>query len=98
MVRQVPVSTCRYVAEERVESIPVTTCQMVAEERVEPYGLSVLVAGTSGSGKSILTKGLLERLAHDLLRDRHGQKVESLAVAPVHKQLEALGGVHQQLF
>ena len=37
MTRQVPVQTCSYVAEERVENVPVTTCQMVAEERVEPY-------------------------------------------------------------
>ena len=33
------------------------------EERVEPYGSNVLVAGTSGGGKSTLTSGLLERLA-----------------------------------
>src|SRR5207249_4478436 len=33
------------------------------EERIEPYGVNVLVAGTSGSGKSTMTKGLLERLA-----------------------------------
>jgi HAD superfamily hydrolase (TIGR01484 family) len=34
-----------------------------AEVRVEPYGLNVLVAGTSGSGKSTIVTGLLERLA-----------------------------------
>jgi HAD superfamily hydrolase (TIGR01484 family) len=34
-----------------------------AEERIEPYGLNVLVAGTSGSGKSTIVTGLLERLA-----------------------------------
>jgi HAD superfamily hydrolase (TIGR01484 family) len=33
------------------------------EERVEPYGVNVLVAGTSGSGKSSMTTGFLERLA-----------------------------------
>ncbi len=33
------------------------------EERIEPYGVNVLVAGTSGSGKSTITTGLLERLA-----------------------------------
>jgi HAD superfamily hydrolase (TIGR01484 family) len=31
--------------------------------RIPPYGLSVMVAGTSGSGKSTITSGLLERLA-----------------------------------
>jgi HAD superfamily hydrolase (TIGR01484 family) len=33
------------------------------EETVSPYGTNVLVSGTSGSGKSRLTTGLLERLA-----------------------------------
>jgi HAD superfamily hydrolase (TIGR01484 family) len=33
------------------------------EETVAPYGTNVLVSGTSGSGKSRLTTGLLERLA-----------------------------------
>ena len=38
MVRpEVPVKTCRYVAEDRVESITITTCQLVAEVRAEPY-------------------------------------------------------------
>ena len=32
------------------------------EEWVEPYGINLLVAGTSGSGKSTITAGLLERL------------------------------------
>ena len=30
---------------------------------VEPYGVSIMVAGTSGSGKSTFTTGLLERFA-----------------------------------
>lgn len=33
------------------------------EERLEPYGVNILVAGTSGSGKSRMTTGLLERFA-----------------------------------
>lgn len=33
------------------------------EVRLNPYGLNILVAGTSGGGKSTLTTGLLERLA-----------------------------------
>ena len=33
------------------------------EVRLNPYGMNVLVAGTSGGGKSTLTTGLLERLA-----------------------------------
>jgi hydroxymethylpyrimidine pyrophosphatase-like HAD family hydrolase len=33
------------------------------EERVPPYGVNALVAGTSGSGKSTMTTGLLERMA-----------------------------------
>ncbi|WP_165067015.1 HAD family hydrolase [Paludisphaera rhizosphaerae] len=33
------------------------------EVRINPYGLNVLVAGTSGGGKSTLTTGLLERLS-----------------------------------
>lgn len=33
------------------------------DERIDPYGVNVLVAGTSGSGKSRLTSGLLERFA-----------------------------------
>lgn len=33
------------------------------EVRIEPYGVNVLMAGTSGGGKSTKTTGLLERLA-----------------------------------
>jgi HAD superfamily hydrolase (TIGR01484 family) len=33
------------------------------EERIDPYGVNVLVAGTSGGGKSRLTTGFLERLS-----------------------------------
>jgi HAD superfamily hydrolase (TIGR01484 family) len=33
------------------------------EERIDPYGLNLLIAGTSGSGKSRMTAGFLERLA-----------------------------------
>ncbi len=33
-----------------------------AEERIAPYGLNILVAGSSGSAKSTLTTGVLERL------------------------------------
>ncbi|MBX6312676.1 MAG: HAD-IIB family hydrolase [Isosphaeraceae bacterium] len=33
------------------------------EERIAPYGVNILVAGTSGSGKSTMTTGFLERLA-----------------------------------
>ncbi|MDG3006941.1 HAD-IIB family hydrolase [Paludisphaera mucosa] len=33
------------------------------EVRISPYGLNILVAGTSGGGKSTLTTGLLERLS-----------------------------------
>jgi HAD superfamily hydrolase (TIGR01484 family) len=33
------------------------------EIRLDPYGLSLLIAGTSGSGKSTFATGLLERLA-----------------------------------
>jgi HAD superfamily hydrolase (TIGR01484 family) len=33
------------------------------EERIDPYGLSVVIAGTSGGGKSRMTTGFLERLA-----------------------------------
>jgi HAD superfamily hydrolase (TIGR01484 family) len=33
------------------------------EVGIEPYGSSVLVAGTSGSGKSTVAKGLIERIA-----------------------------------
>ncbi|WP_337175291.1 HAD-IIB family hydrolase [Paludisphaera sp.] len=32
------------------------------EVRINPYGLNILVAGTSGGGKSTLTTGILERL------------------------------------
>jgi hypothetical protein len=32
-------------------------------ERISPYGKNLLVAGTSGSGKSVLMAGVLERLA-----------------------------------
>lgn len=31
--------------------------------RIKPYGINVLVTGTSGSGKSTITTGILERLA-----------------------------------
>src|SRR5262249_33048206 len=34
-----------------------------SERSIECYGLNVLVAGTSGSGKSTITTGILERLA-----------------------------------
>lgn len=34
-----------------------------AEERLPAYGANVLIAGTSGSGKSVAAAGLLERLA-----------------------------------
>lgn len=34
-----------------------------SEECIPPYGVNILVAGTSGSGKSTMTTGLLERLA-----------------------------------
>jgi hydroxymethylpyrimidine pyrophosphatase-like HAD family hydrolase len=34
-----------------------------SEQAIECYGLNVLVAGTSGSGKSTITTGILERLA-----------------------------------
>lgn len=34
-----------------------------ADEKFDPYGRSILVTGTSGSGKSVLAAGLLERLA-----------------------------------
>lgn len=34
-----------------------------AEVRVPPYGMSLLIAGTSGGGKSTLATGFLERLA-----------------------------------
>jgi hypothetical protein len=34
-----------------------------SERAIECYGLNVLVAGTSGSGKSTITTGILERLA-----------------------------------
>jgi hydroxymethylpyrimidine pyrophosphatase-like HAD family hydrolase len=33
------------------------------DEKIDPYGKSILVTGTSGSGKSVLAAGLLERLA-----------------------------------
>ena len=33
------------------------------EERIDPYGLCVVIAGTSGGGKSRMTTGFLERLA-----------------------------------
>jgi HAD superfamily hydrolase (TIGR01484 family) len=33
------------------------------EERIDPYGLNLLIAGTSGGGKSRMTTGFLERLA-----------------------------------
>ena len=34
-----------------------------SEQAIDCYGLNVLVAGTSGSGKSTITTGILERLA-----------------------------------
>ena len=34
-----------------------------SEQGIDCYGLNVLVAGTSGSGKSTITTGILERLA-----------------------------------
>ena len=34
-----------------------------AEEKFDPYGKSILITGTSGSGKSVLAAGLGERLA-----------------------------------
>jgi HAD superfamily hydrolase (TIGR01484 family) len=43
-------------------AIPLGTRDDGAEERVEPFGHNLLVAGTSGSGKSTMTTGLLERL------------------------------------
>ena len=36
-----------------------------SEQAIECYGLNVLVAGTSGSGKSTITTGILERLADE---------------------------------
>ncbi|HMC67650.1 MAG TPA: HAD-IIB family hydrolase, partial [Mycobacteriales bacterium] len=38
------------------------TCRDGSAERVRPYGSSVLIAGPSGSGKSSVATGLLERL------------------------------------
>jgi hypothetical protein len=34
-----------------------------AEQRFDPYGTSILVTGASGSGKSVVAAGILERLA-----------------------------------
>jgi hydroxymethylpyrimidine pyrophosphatase-like HAD family hydrolase len=44
-------------------TIPVGTCARGEEVRLNPYGVAVLVAGASGSGKSTFAKGVLERLA-----------------------------------
>jgi len=44
-------------------SIPVGTRAEGDEVRLDPYGLAVLVAGSSGSGKSTFATGFLERLA-----------------------------------
>jgi hypothetical protein len=44
-------------------SIPVGTRAEGEEVRLEPYGVAMLVAGASGSGKSTFAKGVLERLA-----------------------------------
>jgi HAD superfamily hydrolase (TIGR01484 family) len=44
-------------------SILVGTRAEGEEVRLDPYGLAVLVAGSSGSGKSTFAKGVLERLA-----------------------------------
>ncbi|HKY33899.1 MAG TPA: HAD hydrolase family protein [Candidatus Polarisedimenticolia bacterium] len=43
--------------------IPLGTLRDGGEVRVKPYGESVLLAGTSGGGKSTLAAGLLERLS-----------------------------------
>ncbi len=43
--------------------IPVGTRANGEEVRLDPYGLAVLVAGSSGSGKSTFATGVLERLA-----------------------------------
>jgi haloacid dehalogenase-like hydrolase/uncharacterized protein DUF87 len=43
-------------------SIPVGTRAEGDELRLDPYGLAVLVAGSSGSGKSTFATGFLERL------------------------------------
>jgi hydroxymethylpyrimidine pyrophosphatase-like HAD family hydrolase len=44
-------------------SILVGTRAEGEEVRLNPYGIAVLVAGASGTGKSTFTKGVLERLA-----------------------------------
>ena len=44
-------------------AIPVGTRAEGDEVRLDPYGLAVLVAGSSGSGKSTFATGFLERLA-----------------------------------
>ncbi len=44
-------------------SIPVGTRAEGDDVRLDPYGLAVLVAGSSGSGKSTFATGFLERLA-----------------------------------
>jgi len=44
-------------------SIPVGTRAEGDEVRLDPYGVAVLVAGSSGSGKSTFATGFLERLA-----------------------------------
>jgi hydroxymethylpyrimidine pyrophosphatase-like HAD family hydrolase len=43
--------------------IPIGTRADGEEVRLDPYGLAVLVAGSSGSGKSTFATGVLERLA-----------------------------------
>lgn len=43
--------------------IPIGTRADGGEVRLDPYGLAVLVAGSSGSGKSTFATGVLERLA-----------------------------------
>src|SRR5262249_25197511 len=44
-------------------SVPLGTRDDGSEQGLDCYGLNILVAGTSGSGKSTITTGLLERLA-----------------------------------
>ena len=44
-------------------AIPIGSTDDQKIEMIDPYGAGVLVCGTSGSGKSTITTGLLERLA-----------------------------------
>jgi hypothetical protein len=44
-------------------AIPLGSRAEGADENIDCYGANILVAGTSGSGKSTITTGLLERLA-----------------------------------